>query len=392
MLRSYVDSTHLFQAISSRCHARPRHKLNLSLLLCVFLVGLFAQSVFAAVDIYIYKSENGALRFTTVPKGNGYTRVIRREQNAETKARLSQAIPKKTIVQLFRNEETAEIGYFDGETFIPLWPESYITLTARNTFLDPSEYQDIWVNGLSEQVGPIKMRQGVPLDVTVTAIDWLIERNLDKYKPTITNQPNRRRPTFFFILLAIMLASLVLIVVRNYYNTLSTIPFRIRTAIDKHAVSNPGELIFLFISRHYNTLERFSVRIIAAINKFGLDNCCQYCKEHTENDTRICDDCQIRVQTEKTNPSHYERQEREQRTRPNNEGGRDRTDSKHGFDPYQVLQIRSGANKEEIKAAYLNLIKQYHPDRVSHLGQEFQQLAEEKAQLINRAYEHLMAN
>jgi DnaJ-class molecular chaperone len=39
----------------------------------------------------------------------------------------------------------------------------------------------------------------------------------------------------------------------------------------------------------------------------------------------------------------------------------------NGFDPYQVLKITRGASKEEIKTAYLNLIKQYHPDKVSHL-------------------------
>jgi DnaJ like chaperone protein len=70
----------------------------------------------------------------------------------------------------------------------------------------------------------------------------------------------------------------------------------------------------------------------------------------------------------------------------------ERTAGENGFDPYQVLRVTRGASKEEIKAAYFNLIKQYHPDKVSHLGQEFQKLADEKARLINRAYEILMAS
>ena len=57
-----------------------------------------------------------------------------------------------------------------------------------------------------------------------------------------------------------------------------------------------------------------------------------------------------------------------------------------GFNPYEVLQVKRGASQEEIKAAYLKLIKQYHPDMVSHLGKEFQDIANEKAQAINRAY------
>ena len=60
-----------------------------------------------------------------------------------------------------------------------------------------------------------------------------------------------------------------------------------------------------------------------------------------------------------------------------------------GFDPYEILQVTRGASKEEIRAAYLNLIKQYHPDKVSHLGKEFRDIAEEKTQGINRAYEIL---
>jgi len=32
-------------------------------------------------------------------------------------------------------------------------------------------------------------------------------------------------------------------------------------------------------------------------------------------------------------------------------------------------------------------MNKYHPDKVSHLGEEFQQIAKEKSQEINRAYE-----
>lgn len=66
-----------------------------------------------------------------------------------------------------------------------------------------------------------------------------------------------------------------------------------------------------------------------------------------------------------------------------------RTARENGFDAYEVLGVASGATKEQIKAAYLNLIKQYHPDKVSHLGKEFQEMAKEKTQAINRAYEIL---
>src|SRR6516225_347712 len=87
-----------------------------------------------------------------------------------------------------------------------------------------------------------------------------------------------------------------------------------------------------------------------------------------------------------------ERQEQERRTRRDENSEHERTAGEDGCDPYQALRITRDASKEEIKAAYFNLIKQYHPDKVSHLGQEFQKLADEKTQLLNRAYEILMAS
>lgn len=42
-----------------------------------------------------------------------------------------------------------------------------------------------------------------------------------------------------------------------------------------------------------------------------------------------------------------------------------------------------------LKKAYRRLSKQYHPDRVSHLGDEFIRLAKDKFQSINKAYEEI---
>ena len=59
------------------------------------------------------------------------------------------------------------------------------------------------------------------------------------------------------------------------------------------------------------------------------------------------------------------------------------------WDPYAVLDVRRGASQEEISAAYRERMKQYHPDRVSGLGDELQHLAHEKTLAIQRAYEEL---
>ncbi len=58
-------------------------------------------------------------------------------------------------------------------------------------------------------------------------------------------------------------------------------------------------------------------------------------------------------------------------------------------DPYAVLGIKPGASREEIRNAYRDLSKKYHPDKVNHLGSEFRDLAHKKFIDISQAYEAL---
>ncbi len=58
--------------------------------------------------------------------------------------------------------------------------------------------------------------------------------------------------------------------------------------------------------------------------------------------------------------------------------------------PYEVLGIKEGATQEEIKAAYREQVKKYHPDK--HQDNPLQDLAEEKLQEINEAYDYLIKN
>lgn len=60
--------------------------------------------------------------------------------------------------------------------------------------------------------------------------------------------------------------------------------------------------------------------------------------------------------------------------------------------PHEILGIPSGASREEIMAAYRRGVKQYHPDRVTHLGKELQELASRKFIEIKEAYNTLMKN
>jgi DnaJ-domain-containing protein 1 len=54
-----------------------------------------------------------------------------------------------------------------------------------------------------------------------------------------------------------------------------------------------------------------------------------------------------------------------------------------------ILKIHSNSSVEEIKNAYKQRIKEYHPDRVENLGEELRQLAKQKSQQINEAYQFI---
>lgn len=65
------------------------------------------------------------------------------------------------------------------------------------------------------------------------------------------------------------------------------------------------------------------------------------------------------------------------------------SDDQEPQDPYAILGIAPGATQAEIKAAYRRLIVQYHPDKVQHLGKDFQELAEARFKAIQQAYNQL---
>jgi DnaJ like chaperone protein len=56
---------------------------------------------------------------------------------------------------------------------------------------------------------------------------------------------------------------------------------------------------------------------------------------------------------------------------------------------YRILNTTRNSSNEDIKKAYRLLSKKYHPDKVSHLGDEFATLASDKFQKINNAYEEI---
>lgn len=58
--------------------------------------------------------------------------------------------------------------------------------------------------------------------------------------------------------------------------------------------------------------------------------------------------------------------------------------------PYEVLELKEGASQEEIKQAYRNLARKYHPDQYGN--NPLKDLAEDKIRELNEAYEQLTKN
>jgi curved DNA-binding protein CbpA len=53
---------------------------------------------------------------------------------------------------------------------------------------------------------------------------------------------------------------------------------------------------------------------------------------------------------------------------------------------YELLEVAPTASSEDIKRAFRQQIARYHPDKVQHLGKEFQAMAAERAAELTEAY------
>jgi DnaJ like chaperone protein len=56
---------------------------------------------------------------------------------------------------------------------------------------------------------------------------------------------------------------------------------------------------------------------------------------------------------------------------------------------YSILEIESTATDEEVKKAYRRMAMKYHPDKVSHLGDDFKKVAHEKFRKVQEAYDQI---
>ena len=56
---------------------------------------------------------------------------------------------------------------------------------------------------------------------------------------------------------------------------------------------------------------------------------------------------------------------------------------------YRILEIDPSTSDKKVKEAYRKMANKYHPDKVAHLGQKMQSVAEEKFKSVNDAYQQI---
>ncbi len=61
-----------------------------------------------------------------------------------------------------------------------------------------------------------------------------------------------------------------------------------------------------------------------------------------------------------------------------------------GKPPHEVLGVAPNASEEEIRRAYQNKMREYHPDKVANAAAELRALAEKRSKEINAAYASMM--
>lgn len=82
--------------------------------------------------------------------------------------------------------------------------------------------------------------------------------------------------------------------------------------------------------------------------------------------------------------------DRKQRATSKQASTEETASKKNPSDPYELFKLARGASRAEIDTRYKELAKDYHPDRVAHLGEDLQKVAHEKMIEIQKAYDTIL--
>ena len=98
-----------------------------------------------------------------------------------------------------------------------------------------------------------------------------------------------------------------------------------------------------------------------------------------------------KIKKEQSQPQQDTNEQQQTRTEDQRQQSRQKQEStsQQGNDPYVVLGVSREDSLSHIEKRYKELARQYHPDRVNHLGPELQDMAHQKMLAIQEAYEIL---
>ena len=92
---------------------------------------------------------------------------------------------------------------------------------------------------------------------------------------------------------------------------------------------------------------------------------------------------------DKSSDGQKENYRQEEQRRQENSAYMDKQDKLAYYS--ELFNLNGDTSAENIKCNYRELLRKYHPDKVSHLGHEFQVIAEQKTRELNEGYEYLKA-
>ncbi len=125
-------------------------------------------------------------------------------------------------------------------------------------------------------------------------------------------------------------------------------------------------------------------QIFNRISRIAKSKLSEYKDDYVRTDSHFDEDDDLKRAIDEL--SKQEKNENKSQSRKNNEESFDSSKKMDIFLAADILGVSTDASFEEIKVAYKQKIKEYHPDKVASLGKELQDLAEKKTSAINAAY------
>jgi len=117
-----------------------------------------------------------------------------------------------------------------------------------------------------------------------------------------------------------------------------------------------------------------------------LSDKCRKCGETLPSGAVFCIECGSRVKIGQQEEFEKENSDHKNKKNDSNTNSPETTNEEKYY--VSILDLRGRQTPDDIKKKYRDLARQYHPDKVSHLGPKLRETAETEMKLINTAFEY----